>query len=414
MRNNVYSVLRLMVFACMMLVGAGQTTGQTLHTVTYTPTANLAQGESVLVPGESVNEYPITIKNVKNNLAYHKDNSFGVEKQKTNPDLIEYWYQNGDGIISISTADNVIGHLTISAGFLGAAGRPYIITENGVEKNVVTAKKNPFEIHIYNFSGTCYINFTPNNIQYRAFKFDYYKTDELAQLNVNEGNSTVIDNSENNQVRNVTLTRSLGSGYWNTLCLPFSVSEGELANPNLFKCKDTVTGGVKVFAISGYENNVVKFTRCSSIEAGKPYLIKPNADVSTALSLKGRKISTTVQEEVKNGVSFVGFIEPTNISNINNAVYLATDGYLKKQTGDNMMKGMRAYFVLPSSSQAKDYTFVFEEPEDEISLYVPAVAASVEGFEDNRIYNLNGLLMGTDESQLPKGIYVKNGRKFVK
>ncbi len=409
MRNNVYSVFRLMVFACMMLVGAGQTTGQTLYTTTYTPTADL-------VPGGTVSKDPITIKNVEKNLSYYDNKSFGVKKAGTNPKQIKYWEQGEGGIISISTVGNVIGHLTISAGFRGEYGRIYKITENGVEKNEVTVNENQFVIHIYNFSGTCNINITHNNIQYREFKFEYYKTDELDQLDqldVSEGNSTVINSSDNGLVRNVTLTRSLGSGYWNTLCLPFSVSGGELANPDLFNCKDAETGGVKVFAISDYENNVVKFTRCSSIEAGKPYLIKPNAPVST-VSLKGRKISTTVQEEIKNGVHFVGFIEPTKISNISNAVYLATDGYLKKQTGNNMMKGMRAYFVLPSSSQAKDYTFVFEEPEDEISLYVPAVAASVEGFEDNRIYNLNGLLMGTDESQLPKGIYVKNGRKFVK
>jgi len=394
-----------MVFACMMLVGAGQTTGQTLST-TYTPTETLAQGGTV-------RKDPITIKNVKYKLSWYNNNLFGVKNGETNPTKINYWEQGQGGIISISTDDNVIGHLTISAGFHGDYGRKYKITENGVEKNEVTVKENQFEIHIYNFSGTCNINITTNNIQYKEFKFEYYKTDQLGQLNVSEENSTVINSSYNDQVINVTLTRSLGSGYWNTLCLPFSVSEGELANPDLFKCKDAVTGGVKVFAISDYENNVVKFTRCSSIEAGKPYLIKPNDDVST-VSLKGRKISTTVQEEDKNGVRFVGFIEPTNISNISNAVYLATDGYLKKQTGSKKMKGMRAYFVLPSSSQAKDCTFVFEEPEDEISLYVPAVAASVEGFEDNRIYNLNGLLMGTDESQLPKGIYVKNGRKFVK
>ena len=404
MRNNVYSVFRLMVFACMMLVGAGQTTGQTLYTTTHIPTETLAQGGTV-------RKDPITIKNDKYKLSWYNNNLFGVKNGETTPKPINYWEQGQGGIISISTVGNVIGHLTISAGFHGDYGRKYKITENGVEKNEVTVKENQFEIHIYNFSGTCYINIAHNNIQYREFKFEYYKTDELAQLNVNEGNSPVISSSEDAQVRNVTLTRSLGSGYWNTLCLPFSVSEGELANPDLFNCKDA--GGVKVFAISDYENNVVKFTRCSSIEAGKPYLIKPNDDVST-VSLKGRKISTTVQEEDKNGVRFVGFIEPTNISNISNAVYLATDGYLKKQTGSKKMKGMRAYFVLPSSSQAKDYTFVFEEPEDEISLYVPAVAASVEGFEDNRIYNLNGLLMGTDESQLPKGIYVKNGRKFVK
>ena len=29
------------------------------------------------------------------------------------------------------------------------------------------------------------------------------------------------------------------------------------------------------------------------------------------------------------------------------------------------------------------------------------------------IFNLQGIYMGTDESQLPKGIYIKNGKKVI-
>ncbi len=39
------------------------------------------------------------------------------------------------------------------------------------------------------------------------------------------------------------------------------------------------------------------------------------------------------------------------------------------------------------------------------------VAPSVS---DNRIYNLNGVSVGTDTNSLPSGIYIKNGKKFVK
>jgi glucan endo-1,3-beta-glucosidase A1 domain protein len=37
-----------------------------------------------------------------------------------------------------------------------------------------------------------------------------------------------------------------------------------------------------------------------------------------------------------------------------------------------------------------------------------------ESTESNDIYSLQGAKMGTSESELPKGIYVSNGRKFVK
>ena len=37
---------------------------------------------------------------------------------------------------------------------------------------------------------------------------------------------------------------------------------------------------------------------------------------------------------------------------------------------------------------------------------------SVEKACDNRIYNLSGMVMNT-KGKLPKGVYIKNGRKIV-
>ena len=37
-----------------------------------------------------------------------------------------------------------------------------------------------------------------------------------------------------------------------------------------------------------------------------------------------------------------------------------------------------------------------------------------ESTESNDIYSLQGAKMGAHESELPKGIYVLNGNKFVK
>ncbi len=48
-----------------------------------------------------------------------------------------------------------------------------------------------------------------------------------------------------------------------------------------------------------------------------------------------------------------------------------------------------------------------------MSISVPMTRIQ-ESTESNEIYSLQGAKVGTDANELPKGIYVANGRKFVK
>ena len=43
-----------------------------------------------------------------------------------------------------------------------------------------------------------------------------------------------------------------------------------------------------------------------------------------------------------------------------------------------------------------------------------AVAGTDNKSADNRIYSIDGRYVGTDATQLPKGLYIKGGKKFVK
>ena len=67
-------------------------------------------------------------------------------------------------------------------------------------------------------------------------------------------------------------------GYWNTLCLPFNVTAEQIAAGDLagavIKELDTEAGSYE--HPTGYENGTLylNFKDATSIEAGKPYLIK--------------------------------------------------------------------------------------------------------------------------------------------
>lgn len=120
----------------------------------------------------------------------------------------------------------------------------------------------------------------------------------------NADNSTWIG-KHNGEVWNVTLTRTLLTGGWNTFAVPFAI-----ANPaNVFGA------GVKVKelkAASVSDNTLTLiFDDASSIEAGKPYLVKVTAAVENP-TFNGVTISNSTTPTTFSGVvSFVPVINPT-------------------------------------------------------------------------------------------------------
>ena len=73
------------------------------------------------------------------------------------------------------------------------------------------------------------------------------------------------------------------------------------------------------------------------------------------------------------------------------------------------MKGMRAYFEVPSSTNPQSLVAKIDG--------VVSSLSEIDGGEavvaDSRVYNLNGQCVGTSLSQLKRGIYIQNGKKVV-
>ncbi len=141
-------------------------------------------------------------------------------------------------------------------------------------------------------------------------------------------------------------------GFFNTLCLPFSLNASELAASPLAGCQlyslsDASYGGDKLD---------LTITEETSIEAGMPYLIKWNNDGSeiTSMNFTGVTVTASTGSTVtKGGVRFVGTIGRSTLPH-GDANYLflgANDNlYYSDGTDDTSMKGFRAYFIVDNAS----------------------------------------------------------------
>ena len=97
---------------------------------------------------------------------------------------------------------------------------------------------------------------------------------ELTLYDNREDNSTIIANNDG-QTRNVTLSgRTIYSdGDWNTLCLPFDMSESQIASSPLV--------GYTIKSLDGTQSDLdsdgnltLRFNTAETIEAGRPYIVK--------------------------------------------------------------------------------------------------------------------------------------------
>ena len=153
--------------------------------------------------------------------------------------------------------------------------------------------------------------------------------------------SAVIDDNDG-KVVNVQLTRTFRSGMYNTICLPFAVSAAEM---------NRVFPGavVKQLTSSSIEEGDfvlnLNFEDASSIEAGKPYLINPAADVTNPKFI-GVTIDKTLNPTNTSRANFVGnFVAGTITANPNN-LFLGANNTLYFPTQDIDILGMRAYFII--------------------------------------------------------------------
>ena len=204
----------------------------------------------------------------------------------------------------------------------------------------------------------------------------------------------------------VVIERTLSNKYWNTLCLPFSLSAKQITA--------TFGGGtITEFEDVNEEGTVMTFIKADSIEAGKPYLFKPAKTVEIPVVFEGVAITSEGAKMVKaptNGnYAFVGTYSKKDMEINKSQVFITTSGKLSYPAEDtNTIKGMRAFIQLPTTANAKAF-----------NLNIGGEATSINTIDGGlfngnaTIYNLNGQKMSSDINGLAKGLYIVNGKKMI-
>ncbi|MBR4389225.1 MAG: hypothetical protein IKT00_08625 [Prevotella sp.] len=196
----------------------------------------------------------------------------------------------------------------------------------------------------------------------------------------------------------VTVTRNVTAGQWNTLCLPFDMTAEQITS--------AFGSGTKVAQFKNAVDGNIAYESTTTIEAGMPYLIQPALSVTEFALDEVTLQNLTSGAEVSNqGYAFIGTIPETTPSG--NVFYFANGNKLKPLNSGNSIKALHA-FLLSEDAAVNAVTFSVDEEPTGIMTIDGQVTTG-----DNRIFNLQGQYMGRSLIQLPKGIYIVNGKKVT-
>lgn len=233
---------------------------------------------------------------------------------------------------------------------------------------------------------------------------------------------TLDENSESNTIEakngvNVTLKRTMVKGEWNTICLPFEVSEKQ--------AKDAFGEGVKIATLNKKSTGTtISFEDISilGIPASEPCLIKPSIDypaegyVFKDVTIEKGAIVPMEDSTDDSSFGFVGIYNKTDISTgIEKTIFMgefyaaflgAGNKIYKTDGSGNKTKGFRAYFAIPNGAAASALRVVIDGTATSIKNIDSEVVES-----NASVYNLQG--QRVNGNNLTPGIYVKAGKKFV-
>lgn len=228
----------------------------------------------------------------------------------------------------------------------------------------------------------------------------YVEYPNVKTFEYNENKANNIEAWENSDI---TLNRTLVADKWNTLCVPFAISEEEI--------KANFGEGTLVEKLDAVNGNTVNFADATSIEAGVPYLIKPTV-AGTTYTFNGKDVIADAPKTEGNAdVTFQGIYSPTDITNGGTvkAAGVTEDGKVLFVNADSQTKAFRCFFTLNDNATISPAMLKISIKGVETA--INSIVMDNNNAADNAIYNLQG--QRVNGNSLTKGIYIKNGKKFA-
>ena len=233
------------------------------------------------------------------------------------------------------------------------------------------------------------------------------------------------------QYAEITLDRTFTAGNWNTICLPFTMTEAEVkANFG----DDTELLVLDHVDMVGTKAEVhLKYHEIQSILAGYPYLIKPSQDCNGIVVNNKIVDPNTELFKIKDGSytsrGVEGFCNPQEdlgagkyrSYRLKEGDIFLSSNKLWVSKGASYLKGYRSYFeiaedapVVPNSVELS-FSDYGEDGDQETAISILEFsdeALEAFGITRNGVYNLNGQKVADTTENLPAGMYIVNGKKM--
>ena len=288
--------------------------------------------------------------------------------------------------------------------------------------------------YLYNFG---------SKIGFYGFSFDETKpiVDEVSYA---DDQSNTITATAAGHVAKVTVNRSImKKDVWTTCVLPFSLNRQQvdaIFGPAYSAASEEAKNGTQILYFDRVEGNKVFFVRhaYNTIVAGKPFLIKPSKEVENISTAAVADYPYVTIEATKNEngkpddwCSANGYAWASSYSNDMTVQagdgFISKDGSFKNFVGPSgTLKGFRGYLKhLGTQTGAKPMMLKVVS-----SSNVDGDNGETTGIEDliidadgqlmpanGKVYNINGQLVSEDANSfqsLPSGIYIINGKKYIK
>lgn len=191
---------------------------------------------------------------------------------------------------------------------------------------------------------------------------------------------------------------------WYTICLPFNVAKEQLVE---------VFGGKKVElrTFDHMEGMVMYFKSVENLEAGVPYLIKPNKNLDNLL-FENVKIDMAAHPDLQvgaDGYFMKGTYQATELNPDGTNLFLGDNNtFFRPSENDHRMKGTRVYFIIPRKAVDQVLSYDTETIVDGI------VDVEVNSQSNSqKVYNINGVYVGSSLQNLTPGVYIVSGKKVV-
>lgn len=282
--------------------------------------------------------------------------------------------------------------------------------------------------YLYNFG---------SKIGFYGFSFDEDKTKPVEDVVSYDDNTTnTIKTTEAGHVAKVTVNRKMTAGVWTTCVLPFSLNVHQVDAIFGDTYKSGNENGTQILYFDRVEGNKVYFVRhaYNTIVAGKPFLIKPTKDVTSINTADVIDYPYVTIENTKPDDWCTDKYYAWASSYSNDMTVKAGDGFISNKDGSfknfvgtsGTLKGFRGYLKrLDTQASAKPTMLQVVS-----SSNVDGDNGETTGIEDliidadgqlmpanGKVYNINGQLVSEDANSfqsLPSGIYIINGKKYIK